>query len=350
MNPYYDPKKPHHRARGFQNNYTEYQPKSLSDLLRWRRDAMRNHLPPPPLGPTPRVAPDLSWLHANAFAGAQMVPATNYIGHATVMAQLGGITLLTDPMFSKRASPVQLAGPRRHSPPGIALADLPHVDLVLVSHNHYDHLDSASVLALDRQAGGPPLFVVPLGLKPWLAAKGIRNAVELDWWDTHCLASPQGEVEVTLVPAQHWSSRGPGDAMATLWGGFAVLAPDCHLLFSGDTGYSRDFTDIRRHFADRQTPGRGGGFDIALIPIGAYAPRWFMSKQHVDVEEALKIHADVGAKRSLGIHWGVFTLTDEALDEPPRKLAELRGARGMSDDEFFVTAIGETHRLTPRAA
>lgn len=350
MNPYQDPKKPHHRARGFQNNYTEYQPKSLSELLRWRRDAMRNHLPPPPLAPTPRVTPELAWLQTNALAGAQMAPAVTYVGHATVMAQMGGLTMLTDPMFSRRASPVQLVGPKRHTPPGIALADLPHVDLVLVSHNHYDHLDAASVLALNRQAGGPPLFVVPLGLKPWLAARGIRNAVELDWWDGHRVPSARGDVEVTLVPAQHWSSRSPGDAMATLWGGFAVLAPDCHLLFTGDTGYSRDFTDIRLHFQDRQTPERGGGFDIALIPIGAYAPRWFMSKQHVDVEEALKIHGDVGAKRSLGIHWGVFMLTDEALDEPPRKLAELRSAQGMPEDEFFVTAVGETRKLATRVA
>ncbi len=344
-----DPGKAHHRARGFQNNYIEFQPKSLADLLRWRRDAIRNRLPPPPLAPTPRVPPDLAWLRTNAGAGAEMVPAINWVGHATVLAQLGGLTVLTDPMFSQRASPVPLMGPNRQTPPGIALGNLPHVDLVLVSHNHYDHLDLPSVATLNRQPGGPPVFVVPLGLKAWMASHDIRNAVELDWWDRHRLPGPRGDVEVALVPAQHWSSRSPTDAMATLWGGFVVLAPDCHLLYTGDTGYSRDFADIRRHFADRQTPEHGGGFDIALIPIGAYAPRWFMQTQHVDVEEALRIHGDVGAKRSLGIHWGVFNLTDEALDEPPRKLAELRGAQGMPEDEFFVLAVGETRKLTPRA-
>jgi N-acyl-phosphatidylethanolamine-hydrolysing phospholipase D len=230
------------------------------------------------------------------------------------------------------------------------LAALPHIDLVLVSHNHYDHLDAASVAALNRQPGGPPLFVVPLGLESWFRACGTRHAVELDWWDSHRVATPQGEAEVTLVPAQHWSSRGPRDALATLWGGFAVLAPDCHLLFAGDTGYSRDFSDIRRRFESRQTAEQGGGFDIALLPIGAYEPRWFMSAQHVNVEEALQIHDDLGAKRSLGVHWGTFELTDESLDEPPRKLAELRAARGMPEDEFFVLAIGETRRLAPRAA
>lgn len=349
-NPYHDPAKPHHRVEGFQNNYTEYQPKSLSDILRWRRDAVLRRLPPAPQAATPRVPPDLPWLRANAAAGSAMAPAITWVGHATVMAQMGGLTLLTDPMFSQRASPLPLVGPKRHAAPGLSLRELPHVDLVLVSHNHYDHLDAASVTALNAQPGGPPLFVVPLGLKPWLASRGIRHALELDWWDRHLLATPKGEAEVTLVPAQHWSSRSPTDAMATLWGGFAVLAPDCHLIFTGDTGYSRDFSDIRTHFSDRQAPAQGGGFDIALIPIGAYAPRWFMSQQHVDVAEALRIHADVGAKRSLGIHWGVFELTDEALDEPPKKLAALRGAQGLAEEEFFVTAIGETRKLAPRRA
>ena len=350
MNPYHDPDKSHHRPNGFQNNYLEFEPKSLSEVLRWRREAARLRLPPPPRAPTPRVAPDLDWLRANAAAGAAMAPAVTWIGHATAMVQLGGLTVLTDPMFSARASPLPLVGPRRHAAPGLALAELPQVDLVLVSHNHYDHLDAASVVTLNRQPGGPPLFVVPLGLKDWLAARGITRSIELDWWDRQRLEGPQGPVEVALVPAQHWSSRSPRDAMATLWGGFAVLAPDCHLLFTGDTGYSRDFGDIRQHFSDRQTVAQGGGFDLALIPIGAYAPRWFMRDQHVDVGEALRIHADLGAKRSLGIHWGVFQLTDEALDEPPRKLAELRELRGLAEEEFFVTAIGETRRLPPRRA
>jgi N-acyl-phosphatidylethanolamine-hydrolysing phospholipase D len=347
-NPYHDPTKAHRRVEGFQNNYVEFQPRSLSELLRWQRQRLLQGLPPKPQAPTPRVEPELDWLHANGRAGPGMEPAICWIGHATVLAQLGGLTLLTDPVFSQRASPLRHFGPRRHSPPGIVLDRLPHVDLVLVSHNHYDHLDAGSVDTLNRQPGGPPLFVVPLGLKPWLAGRGIEHAVELDWWERHGLATAAGELEVTLVPAQHWSSRSPRDRMATLWGGFAVLAPDCHLLFTGDTAYSRDFTDIRRHFGPRQTPERGGGFDIALIPIGAYAPRWFMSNQHVDVAEALKIHADIAAKRSFGMHWGVFTLTDEPLDEPPRKLAELRQAQGLPEDAFFVTAIGETRRLARR--
>ena len=226
----------------------------------------------------------------------------------------------------------------------MALADLPHIDLVVVSHNHYDHLDSASVRALARQPGGPPLFVVPLGLAAWFHGLGIASVVELDWWQAHRL----GTVDVVLVPAQHWSARGLNDRMKTLWGGFAVLAPDCHLFFAGDTGYSRDFQDIHAHFAERQSPAAGGGFDVALLPIGAYEPRWFMTQQHVNVEEAVKIHRDLHAKRSMGVHWGTFALTDEALDEPPRALAALRDAQGMVADDFFVLAIGQTRKLPPR--
>lgn len=350
MNPYYDPDKPHHRPDGFRNNHTAFESKGLAQVLRWRWDAARQGLPPPPREPIPVRAPDLAFLRANAVAGARMQPAVTWVGHATVLAQLGGLTLLTDPVFSTRVSPFSFVGPKRHQPPGMAVHELPRVDLVLVSHNHYDHLDEASVAALHRQPGGAPCFVVPLGLKPWFAARGIHTVVELDWWDSHPLPGPMGGVEVVLVPAQHWSSRSLTDRLATLWGGFAVFAGDCHLFYAGDTGYSRDFTDIRERFQARQGPAQGGGFDIALLPIGAYAPRWFMAEQHVNVEEAIKIHHDLGAKRSLGVHWGTFELTDEALDEPPRVLAAQRQVSGLGEEEFFVLAIGETRRLAGRGA
>ena len=349
MNPYYDPSIPHHRRDGFQNAHGDFTPRSLAEVLRWKWNAARNGLPPKPATPTPRVAPDLAFLQANAAAGAAMMPAVTWIGHASAMVQLGGLTLLTDPIFSERASPLSFAGPKRHVAPGLALGELPHVDLVLISHNHYDHLDAPSVEALAAQRGGPPLFVVPLGLKAWLAKRGAANAVELDWWQTHRVPSSAGDVDVMLSPAQHWSARGLGDRMATLWGGFAVFAPDCHLFFAGDTGYSRDFTDLRERVAERQTPARGGGFDLALLPIGAYEPRWFMDTQHVNPAEAVKIHRDIGAKRSLGVHWGTFELTDEALDEPPRALAREARDAGLRDDEFFVMAVGETRRLQRRA-
>ena len=333
----------HHRNGLFQNNYGDFEPKSLADVIRWRWHASRHGLPPRPVEPIPTQSPDLDFIHANT--GAAQRPAVTWIGHATVLAQLGGLNLLTDPVFSERASPLSFIGPKREQPPGLSLAQLPHIDLVLVSHNHYDHLDLPSCRALAAQRGGSPLFVVPLELKAWFQARGIAHVVELDWWQSHTLAG----VEIALVPAQHWSARGLNDRMKTLWGGFAVFAPDCQLFFAGDTGYSRDFADIRARFADRQQASQGGGFDIALIPIGAYEPRWFMTSQHVNVEEALKIHADLGAKASLGVHWGTFELTDEALDEPPRQLARQRAELGLREDQFFALAVGETRPIARRA-
>ncbi|MDP9044166.1 MAG: MBL fold metallo-hydrolase [Pseudomonadota bacterium] len=338
----------HHRAGGFQNTYADIVPKSLAEVLRWKWDAARRGLPKPPQTPTPRVAPDLQWLRANAGAGVAMQPSLTWIGHATAMVQLGGVTVLTDPIFSDRASPLPFVGPKRHVGPGIGLEDLPRIDLVLVSHNHYDHLDGASVDALARQRGGPPTFIVPLGVRKWFVERGILGVVELDWWQTHAAASPQGPTEIMLCPAQHWSGRGIADRMKTLWGGYAVFAPDCHLFFAGDTGYSRDFQDLKARVAHRQRPELGGGFDIALLPIGAYEPRWFMATQHVNAAEAVKIHRDVGAKASLGLHWGTFQLTDEPLDEPPRSLRKEVVEAGLAEGEFFVLAVGETKRLRKR--
>ena len=162
------------------------------------------------------------------------------------------------------------------------------------------------------------------------------------------MRGPAGPVEFVLTPVQHWSGRTLTDRLETLWGGYAAFAPDLHLFFAGDTGYSPDFKDIAQHFAARQGREQGGGFDIALIPVGAYEPRWFMKSQHVNPQEAVQIHRDLGAKRSLGMHWGTFELTDEALDEPPRALAAARKAQGVPDEDFFVMAIGETRKLPRR--
>lgn len=324
-------------------NTEPFELRSLADVLRWQWQARREQQAA--VQPTPTQAPDLDFLARNR--GGAVAPAVTWLGHATVLAQFGGVNLLTDPHCSHRASPFTFTGPQRAQPPAIAPEQMPPIDLVLVSHNHYDHLDGATVQALARQAGGPPLFVVPLGLKSWFARRGIDNAVELDWWQTALLCG----VEVTLTPVRHWSSRALGDRMASLWGGFAVLAPDLHLYFGGDTGYSpTNFHDTRAHFAERQRPEAGGGFDLALLPIGAYEPRWFMAPQHVNPEESVRIHQELGAKRSLGVHWGTFRLTNEPLDEPPRKLAQVLRAAGLGTQDFCVTAIGETLRLPARPA
>jgi N-acyl-phosphatidylethanolamine-hydrolysing phospholipase D len=328
----------------YQNNYVEFQPKGLATLMRWKLQALRDGLPRPPQTPTPTVSADLTFINANARAGAAMVPAVTWIGHATALAQLGGVSLLTDPIFSERASPLSYLGPKRAQAPGVPLDKLPHIDLVLISHNHYDHLDESSVRTLSDQAGGAPLFIVPMGIKAWMGEVGITNVVELEWWQSHRL----GDVEIVMTPVQHWSGRGLNDRLATLWGGYAVFAPDLHLYYSGDTGYSKDFADIRDRFAPRQTPSFGGGFDVALLPLGAYEPRWFMKDQHVNPAEAVQIHRDLNAKQSIGVHWGTFELTDESLDEPPLELAKVRRAQGLPDEAFVVMAIGQTWRLPRR--
>lgn len=341
VNPYFDASRAHHRPGGFQNLHLEFAPRGLWDLLRWCWQAWRAGVPPAPARPTPTTVPDLDFIHRNARAGDAMQPAATWIGHATMLLQFAGRTVITDPMFSERASPVSFAGPQRAQPPGVALHDLPRVDLVLVSHDHYDHLDEPSVRALQAQAGGPPLFVAPLGVGAWLRARGIARVVELDWWQSH----RDGDFEIVLTPAQHWSGRGLFDRMTTLWGGFAVFTPDFHFFYSGDTGYSPDFRAIAERFADRQ---RNGGFDLALLPVGAYEPRWFMREQHVNPEEAVQIHEDVRARRSIGVHWGTFELTDEAPDEPPAALARARAARSLAEDAFRVLAVAQTVLLPRR--
>lgn len=350
-NPYYDPGKPHHTPTGFRNTYSGAVHKPLGDLVRWKWEALLAGAPKPPQAPIPVMAPDLTLIAAyrrttNATE-AVSPPALTWIGHATALVQANGLNVLTDPMFSERAAPVQLMGPQRAQPPGVALDDLPAIDVVVVSHSHYDHLDRASVVALDLMAKGQgrsTLFLVPLGLRPWFAKLGITNVVELDWWQQHTV---QG-VEFHLTPVQHWSARGLGDQSETLWGGWAVLGPDLHWYFGGDAAYSKDFADTLARLADRQSATLGGGFDLALLPVGGYEPRWFMRAQHMNPAEALQAHQDLAAKRSVGIHWGTFTLTDEPLDQPPLDLAAARAALGVGEEVFSVMKIGQTRQLPAR--
>jgi N-acyl-phosphatidylethanolamine-hydrolysing phospholipase D len=336
-NPYYDPAKPHHTPEGFRNNYVESVAKPFSALLRWKMDQARDHLPPPPRETIPVVAPELARLKANSTQAS-----VTWIGHASTLVQCGSLNVLTDPIFSDRASPLAFAGPKRAQPPGIAIDDLPPIDVVVISHNHYDHLDRASVARLNERSNGRTLFLVPLGLKPWFEQQGIRQVIELDWWDRHVHAG----VEFRLVPVQHWSARALDDRNKTLWGGWAVFAPNLRWYFSGDAGYSRDFADTRERLADRAKDGRL--FDVALLAIGAYEPRWFMTQQHMNPAEAVQAHQDLGARRSIGVHWGTFELTDEPLDQPPRDLAAARQAAAVADEDFFVLKIGETRWFGPQ--
>ncbi len=331
--------KAHHTPTGFKNNYAQQVNKSFSDFLRWQWESWG--IDKTALSPTPIVQADL------AVIKAPTSPTVTWIGHATALVQANGLNVLVDPIFSERASPVQIFGPKRAQPPGVAMADLPHIDAVLISHNHYDHLDRISVAQLDEKAkaaGKSTLFIVPLGLKAWFNGIGIDSVVELDWWEQFSVKG----VEFHLTPVQHWSARSINDRSATLWGGWAVLGADFHWYYAGDTGYSRDFADTAKQFAPRQTEALGGGFDLALVPVGAYEPRWFMSQQHVNPMESVRIHQDVGAKRSIGVHWGTFSLTDEPLDQPPRELAIARQALKVKETDFGLLAIGESKQFAKR--
>ncbi len=289
----------HHRQDGtFVNSNGEAMTKPFSDLIKWQREA-------PDVTPInlPSVPPQLDTL-ANPSA-AQLT----WIGHSTFLLQFDGLNILTDPIFSERASPVSFAGPKRTTPPAMTIEQLPPIDVVLISHNHYDHLDKPSVKALQaKQSDTPPRYYVPLGQKAWFDKLGITKVTELDWWTS----AKVGDATVHAVPVQHWSSRSPFDRNKALWAGFVIDSPSLRTLFVGDSGYSDDFKAIAQ---------RLGKVDLALVPIGAYDPRWFMKSSHMNPEEALLVVQDVGAKRAIGMHWGTFALTDEPMAEPGERAA-----------------------------
>lgn len=338
-NPYFDPVKKHHTTKGFKNNYADVEGGSIADILRWQFNRFVNGLPPKATTPTPVVVPNLSLIR-----NLQKPPTLTWLGHASVLVQANGLNVLTDPIFSRRASPFQWIGPERAQPPGLSLDELPKIDVVVISHNHYDHLDKDSVLGLAAKNTNT-VFLVPLGVKQWFKDQGITNVRELDWWDTQAV----GGVEFTFTPVQHHSSRSPFDRSKTLWGGWAVLGTDFHWYFSGDTGYSKDFQDTKQFFANKQSNSQGGGFDLALIAMGAYEPRWIMQPLHANPTDAVQIHQDLGAKKSMGVHWGTFSITDEALDQPPKDLASARKAKNLTDDEIFVLPIGGSVSFAPRS-
>ncbi len=327
--PYYDRTRAHHLPDGFTNRHGARGGKPLGVLLSWLAQRTWAGLPPTPSTwvqgyDFPVVTPDLEFLGRNP----DQISVT-WIGHATLLVQVGGLNILTDPHFSRRAFPVQWAGPQRRVPLPATLAELPPIDVVAISHSHYDHLDRGTIEALRDQPGGQPLFLAPLGVDLWLRARGVERIERFDWWESHRI----GSVSFHFVPAQHWSSRTPFDRNRTLWGGWVVATPGFSFYFAGDTGYSRDFADIAERF---------GGFDLAAIPVGAYEPRWFMKDQHVNPDEAVQIHRDVRARRSVGIHWGTFELTDEALDAPIGALAAARTRYGIGEEEFALWRHGET--------
>jgi len=276
-------------------------------------------------GAAPWIANDGVSLRENADTEAARV---TWVGHATLLVQMDGLNVLTDPIWSDTASPLSFAGPRRFVPPGIAMEDLPPIDVVLVSHNHYDHLDLSTLEELSARSS-ETRFLVPLENAELLRKRGIRQVEELDWGQSLQLRG----VTFTCLPAQHWSQRGLLDRNRSLWASWAVLGPTRRFYFGGDTGYFDGFRAIGEAL---------GPFDLAAIPIGAYRPEAMMREAHLNPEEAVQAAIDVGARRALGVHFGTFDLADEDLDEPPRRFRAAGKERGV---EVWTLAVGETRNF-----
>lgn len=271
------------------------------------------------------VANDGSFLRENA---GHSVPSVTWIGHATLLVQMDHVTFLTDPIWSDRASPVGFAGPKRFVPPGLALEALPPIDLVLISHNHYDHLDAHTLRMLARR-DPRTRFLVPLENGHILRDEGVANVTELDWGQQ----LEHGSVKIIFLPTQHWSRRGPFDARKSLWGSYAVIGPARRFYFAGDSGYFDGFATAGAKL---------GPFDLAALPIGAYAPAAMMHAWHMNPEEAIQAGRDLRASQLVGMHYGTFDLSDEPLDEPPRRLRDAATAAGIGADSVLTLRVGET--------
>jgi L-ascorbate metabolism protein UlaG (beta-lactamase superfamily) len=297
---------------------------SFAEFLRWiahrQRGPWRDFTETPPGSrPAERVA-----------EGALRV---TFVNHSTVLLQMDGANILTDPVWSERVSPVSWAGPRRHRPPGLRFADLPPIDAVLVSHNHYDHMDLAALRNL-AAAHHPDIFV-GLGNAAFLERRRIGPARDLDWWESSALAPG---ITVTAVPARHFSSRSPFDRDRTLWCGFVVTGPSGSVYFAGDTGWGSHFAAIKERFPRLR---------LALLPIGAYRPRGFMAPAHIDPEEAVCAHEVLGAATSVAIHFGTFAQADDGEREPIEALREALARRPEPRPRFLLLDNGASASIPP---
>jgi L-ascorbate metabolism protein UlaG (beta-lactamase superfamily) len=293
--------------------------KGLLDVLKWRRTSR-----PTPWPAHIEVAPQVL---PPAPTGDEVM--ATWVGQSTFLIRSSSATVLTDPVWSDTAGPTSWLGPRRVAKPGIDFDAVPKVDLILLSHDHYDHCDIPTLRRFARR--DDPLIVSPLRYRRLLSGADFSRIVELDWWQEN---EPRPGIRVTLVPARHWTRRSFFGTNRRLWGGFILRIGGRSVYFVGDSGYQEGlFTEIRR---------RCGPPDLALIPIGAYEPRWFMAPAHMNPAEAVRVHVDVGARKSIAMHWGTFQLTDEGLWEPVRALNEALSAAGLAPADFSTQAIGSS--------
>lgn len=320
-----DPNKPHHVNGGFRNLYGERN-HGFRHFLKWRWQRIWKKIPSADSYNFPLAKNDPDFLQKN-----RSVTTITWIGHATLLLQHEGKNILTDPHFSERASPVQWAGPKRAVPPGLQLEMLPEIDMVVISHDHYDSLDKQTIKRLRaRKDGAKTLFIVPLGLSKWFKKQAITNVVELDWWERLNI----DDFEITAVPLQHWGKRAFFSRNDHLWAGWIIKRKDFNFIFVGDTGYA---SVLFKKIGDTYGP-----FDLAAVPIGAYEPRWFMKDSHITPEEAIAVHKDIQSQKSIAIHWGTFVLTDEPLDEPPKRLTKAMKEMHVPEEEFLLLRHGET--------
>ncbi|MBV32338.1 MAG: MBL fold metallo-hydrolase [Porticoccaceae bacterium] len=289
--------------------------KPLSSLLQWR---LQRDSPEPK-----RLIVSSEWKQLRQSDNRYAI----WIGHSTFLIDNGDLQILTDPIFSDRASPFSWIGPRRLVPPAMRVDQISDVDVVTISHNHYDHLDISSLISLQK-SNPECLILVPMGDKKLLDTAGIKNVYEFDWWDSIKV----NNTKFFFTPAQHWSARGLTDRNLSHWGGWYIQTPEMSLYHVGDSGYSADFRKVRE---------RLGSPKYAFIPIGAYAPRWFMKSAHVDPAEAFQIAIDVGAEYSVAMHWGTFSLSDEPTFEPLFRLQQIRRDIGLPENYFSAPEMGE---------
>jgi len=288
---------------------------------------LRRALGRPPAPPAGHVLPEAEALEGLAKAGAESL---TWLGHAAFLVRIGGKTILTDPYLTATAGPLPGLGPRRWAPPGLPIRSLPPIDAVLISHDHYDHLDARTIAALPGRES--IAAIVPLGLGPFFRSRGYRDIRELGWHDETAL----GGVMVTALPAVHFSGRTPFDRNATLWAGFGIRSGRHHLFFAGDTGHGAVF---------RATGERHGPFSLAMVPIGAYEPSSIMRPVHCNPEEAVRLGRDIRASTIVAMHWGTVVLTDEPLLEPPGRFLAAGKEAGFRDSDLWVMRIGETRDL-----
>ena len=324
----------HHRRNGFRNPWPTADDRALGGLWRW----IRVHRTTPsdrsvePSEDFPVAAPHIATPRAPV---AEM--RVTWVGHSTFLIQMGGMNVLTDPIWSDRASPVQFVGPRRRVPAIPSLAELPPIDLVLISHDHYDHLDRGTVTRL-ASTHPEAQWLVPLGIRGLVTGWGARNVREMDWWEEAKL----GTLRMACTPAQHWSGRGAFDRGKSLWCGWAMRAPANALWFAGDTALHPEMTVIAE---------RLGPFNALILPIGGIEPRWYMRRLHLDPDEAVDAflameQAQSAAATMIAMHWGTFRIADEPLSLPPRRLREIWSARVLPADQLWIPFHGETRVMT----